>query len=222
MSGIITGPYFNEFFYSPSAVDLGTMVAVLEIGAFGLLLGLLLTRTAFKLTYLVTSVAAGRVGDLIGRKMTLFWGAVIFTVGGAIQTFTTGFYVMVLGRIVAGFGVGLLSYVAFVHASLLQRLKSELNQNNCPHLPERNFSPQSRMPHIFIPCTNSKYDSQRGALACMEFTGNVFGYATSVVSLLRFSQQYMLLNLLVYSGRTMRAHSLTLTFLGDCLCRSSA
>jgi hypothetical protein len=28
----------------------------------------------------------------------------------------------------------------------------------------------------------SKPLSQRGALACMEFTGNVFGYASSVVS----------------------------------------
>lgn len=59
----------------------------------------------------VTSVASGRIGDQIGRKMTLFWGAVVFTIGGVIQTFTTGFYVMVLGRIVAGFGVGLLSCV---------------------------------------------------------------------------------------------------------------
>lgn len=57
----------------------------------------------------VTSIAAGRVADLIGRKMTLFWGAVIFTVGGAIQTGTTGYTVMVLGRIISGFGVGLLS-----------------------------------------------------------------------------------------------------------------
>lgn len=41
--------------------------------------------------------------------MTLFAGAVLFTCGGAIQTFTNGFIVMVIGRIVSGFGVGLLS-----------------------------------------------------------------------------------------------------------------
>lgn len=57
----------------------------------------------------VTSVAAGRVGDTIGRKGTLFIGAVVFTIGGAIQTFTIGFWSMLLGRIVSGFGVGLLS-----------------------------------------------------------------------------------------------------------------
>lgn len=57
----------------------------------------------------VTSLAAGRVGDIIGRKRTLFCGAVLFVMGGAIQTFTPGYEVMIVGRIVAGFGVGLLS-----------------------------------------------------------------------------------------------------------------
>lgn len=34
MSGIITGPYFRSYFQDPSALEVGTMVAVLEIGAF--------------------------------------------------------------------------------------------------------------------------------------------------------------------------------------------
>ena len=57
----------------------------------------------------MTSVAAGRVGDMIGRKGTLFVGAVVFTLGGAIQTFTVGFWTIILGRVMSGFGVGLLS-----------------------------------------------------------------------------------------------------------------
>jgi MFS family permease len=60
---------------------------------------------------LVTSLAAGRIGDLIGRRGTLFIGACVFTLGGAVQTFTGGFVSMVVGRIISGFGVGLLSYV---------------------------------------------------------------------------------------------------------------
>lgn len=62
-----------------------------------------------KLITPVTSLAAGRVGDIIGRRGTLFIGACIFAVGGAVQTFTNGFWMMVVGRIIAGFGVGLLS-----------------------------------------------------------------------------------------------------------------
>jgi hypothetical protein len=34
MSGIITGPHFRKYFNSPGSLEIGTMVAVLEIGAF--------------------------------------------------------------------------------------------------------------------------------------------------------------------------------------------
>ncbi|PBK75256.1 general substrate transporter [Armillaria solidipes] len=126
MSGIITGPHFIQFFGRPGPIQVGSMVAVLEVGAF------------------VTSLAAGRVGDIIGRKGTLFIGALVFTLGGVVQTFTTGFAVMVVGRIVSGFGVGLLSTIVPIY-------QSEISPPN-----------------------------HRGALACVEFTGNIFGYAFSV------------------------------------------
>ncbi|KIK69831.1 hypothetical protein GYMLUDRAFT_67119 [Collybiopsis luxurians FD-317 M1] len=99
MSGIITGPHFIQYFHTPGPIQVGSMVAVLEVGAFA------------------TSLAAGRVGDIIGRKGTLFIGALVFTLGGAIQTFTTGFSVMVLGRIVSGAGVGLLSTIVPIFQS---------------------------------------------------------------------------------------------------------
>jgi len=35
MSGVITGHYFQKYFNNPSALELGTIVAVLEVGAFG-------------------------------------------------------------------------------------------------------------------------------------------------------------------------------------------
>jgi MFS family permease len=116
MSGIITGPYFRKYFDYPGAVEIGTMVAVLEIGALStfwlpwrlfpwpLFLTLLLPTS-------VTSIASGRVGDIIGRRGTLFIGAIVFSIGGLVQTFTIGFWTMVVGRILSGFGVGLLSYV---------------------------------------------------------------------------------------------------------------
>ncbi|KAI4521745.1 general substrate transporter [Schizophyllum commune Loenen D] len=126
MSGLITGPHFTRFFQQPTALETGSMVAMLEIGAF------------------ITSLAAGRVGDTIGRKGTLFIGAVVFTIGGAVQTFTPGFVIMVVGRIISGFGVGLLSTIVPIY-------QSEVSPPN-----------------------------HRGALACAEFSGNVFGYVVSV------------------------------------------
>ncbi|MBW0490340.1 hypothetical protein O181_030055 [Austropuccinia psidii MF-1] len=126
MSGIITGPYFKAFFNQPNRYEIGTMVAILEIGAF------------------ITSVIAGQFGDIYGRRKTLFIGAVVFTIGGLIQSFCSGFNSMVCGRIISGFGVGFLSTIVPVYQS--------------------EISPAEH----------------RGKLACIEFTGNICGYATSV------------------------------------------
>jgi len=99
MSGLITGPYFRAYFRNPTRFELGSMVAILEIGA------------------LITSLMAGTLGDLIGRRRTLLLGAVIFVCGGAIQSLSTGFPMMVFGRIIAGFGVGFLSMIVPVYQS---------------------------------------------------------------------------------------------------------
>ncbi|KAI0485668.1 sugar transporter STL1 [Xylaria cf. heliscus] len=126
MSGIITGPYFRNYFNNPSRAEIGTMVAILEIGAF------------------ISSLIVGRVGDIIGRRKTILYGSMIFFVGGALQTFATNMPMMMLGRIVAGLGVGSLSTIVPVYQS--------------------EISP----PH------------NRGKLACIEFSGNIIGYTTSI------------------------------------------
>jgi MFS family permease len=102
------------------------MVAILEVGAF------------------FSSLIVGRVGDVIGRRKTILYGSCIFLLGGALQTFTTGMPMMLLGRLIAGVGVGALSTIVPVYQS--------------------EISP----PH------------NRGKLACIEFSGNITGYATSV------------------------------------------
>ncbi|WWC92436.1 uncharacterized protein L201_007394 [Kwoniella dendrophila CBS 6074] len=99
MSGIITGPYFKAYFNQPTAGEVGNMVAVLEIGAF------------------ITSLAAAHLADNYGRRMTLRTGAFVFTVGGAIQTWCIGFKTMVVGRVISGFGVGMLSMVVPIYQS---------------------------------------------------------------------------------------------------------
>ncbi|KAI0972907.1 sugar transporter-domain-containing protein [Xylaria arbuscula] len=126
MSGIITGPFFRDYFNNPSRAEIGTMVAILEIGAF------------------ISSLIVGRVGDIIGRRKTILYGSMIFFVGGALQTFAANMPMMMLGRIVAGLGVGSLSTIVPVYQS--------------------EISP----PH------------NRGKLACIEFSGNIIGYTTSI------------------------------------------
>lgn len=126
MSGIITGPHFRDYFNQPSKAEIGTMVAILEVGAFA------------------SSLAVGRIGDIIGRRKTILYGSMIFFVGGALQTLANGMPMMLLGRIIAGVGVGMLSTIVPVYQS--------------------EISP----PH------------NRGKLACIEFSGNIIGYAASV------------------------------------------
>ncbi|KAI4735671.1 hypothetical protein E4T50_13804 [Aureobasidium sp. EXF-12298] len=126
MSGIITGTYFKSYFNQPTRAEIGTMVAILEVGAF------------------ISSLGVGRIGDILGRRRTILYGAVIFVIGGAFQTFATGMPMMMLGRIIAGLGVGALSTIVPVYQS--------------------EISP----PH------------NRGKLACIEFSGNIVGYASSV------------------------------------------
>ncbi|KAG7285234.1 hypothetical protein NEMBOFW57_009855 [Staphylotrichum longicolle] len=105
---------------------IATMVAILEVGAF------------------ISSLMVGRIGDIIGRRKTIFYGSCIFFVGGALQTFARSMAMMMAGRVLAGLGVGMLSTIVPVYQS--------------------EISP----PH------------NRGKLACIEFTGNIVGYATSV------------------------------------------
>lgn len=93
------GVYFNEYFNQPSSAELGTMVAILEIGAF------------------CASLVVGRVGDIIGRRRTIMYGSIIFVTGGALQTFATGMPTLLLGRIIAGLGVGALSTIVPVYQS---------------------------------------------------------------------------------------------------------
>jgi len=102
------------------------MVAILEVGAF------------------ISSISVGKLGDVLGRRKTIMYGAMIFIVGGALQSFANGMPMMMLGRIIAGLGVGALSTIVPVYQS--------------------EISP----PH------------NRGKLACIEFSGNILGYAASV------------------------------------------
>lgn len=102
------------------------MVAILEVGAF------------------ISSLMVGKVGDIIGRRRTILYGSLIFVVGGALQSAATSMTIMMVGRVLAGLGVGALSTIVPVYQS--------------------EISP----PH------------NRGKLACIEFTGNITGYAASV------------------------------------------
>jgi len=68
------GPLFKDYFNQPNRAEIGTMVAILEVGA------------------LISSLGVGRIGDIIGRRKTILYGSIVFFVGGALQTFALVHY----------------------------------------------------------------------------------------------------------------------------------
>lgn len=54
---------------------------------------------------------AGPMGDRLGRKYTIMIGALIFLLGGALQTGAQGLSYLYAGRSIAGLGVGILCMI---------------------------------------------------------------------------------------------------------------
>ncbi|KAG5569358.1 hypothetical protein H5410_059124 [Solanum commersonii] len=55
---------------------------------------------------LIGSLAGGRTSDAIGRKWTMGFAAVIFQIGAAVMTIAPSFEILMVGRILAGVGIG--------------------------------------------------------------------------------------------------------------------
>lgn len=126
MSSLLTNTYFKEYYDYPSPAAIGTMIAILEIGA------------------LFSSFEAGKVGDKIGRRRTIRWGSFIFVIGGLLQTFSPNIHILGFGRLISGIAIGFLTTI--------------------------------------IPCYQSEISppDDRGFYACLEFSGNIVGYSTSI------------------------------------------
>lgn len=61
------------------------------------------------------SLAGGKTSDLVGRKWTMGLAAVIFQIGAAVMTFAHSFQVLIVGRFLAGIGIGLGVMIAPVY-----------------------------------------------------------------------------------------------------------
>ncbi|KAF2871033.1 high affinity glucose transporter RGT2 [Massariosphaeria phaeospora] len=63
------------------------------------------------------AIIAGDLADFIGRRMTIIAGCGIFVIGGILETASTGLALMVVGRLIAGFGVGFISAIVILYMS---------------------------------------------------------------------------------------------------------
>lgn len=66
---------------------------------------------------LVGSAAAGKTSDLIGRRYTIVFASAIFFVGALLMGFATNYSFLMVGRFVAGIGVGYALMIAPVYTA---------------------------------------------------------------------------------------------------------
>ena len=89
---------YNSAFHI-SARDQSLMTSILSCGTF------------------FGAIAAGDIADFIGRRPTIILGSGIFSVGCILQTASTTLPVMVVGRLIAGLGVGFISAIIILYMS---------------------------------------------------------------------------------------------------------
>jgi len=85
--------HFHDYFHKPGPGILGAIVSVFAGGAF------------------FGALMAGQTADRIGRKRTIQIGAAICIVGCAIQTGAVNSGMLIAGRFIAGWSIGVLSMI---------------------------------------------------------------------------------------------------------------
>ncbi|KAL4893749.1 general substrate transporter [Aspergillus ambiguus] len=108
-SGIITStislPTFNEYFTHPSDTVTGGVVSAFQGGAIA--------------GTMVNMIAA----DRLGRKYTILSGSLVATLGCALQSGAVAMSMLIIGRFIAGVGVGMLSATIPMYAAELSEPK---------------------------------------------------------------------------------------------------
>lgn len=66
---------------------------------------------------LVGALVAGVLADKIGRRVTILLAAVLFTMGALLEAISPNTTILVIGRLVVGFGVGVASVAAPLYAA---------------------------------------------------------------------------------------------------------
>lgn len=63
------------------------------------------------------ALMAGDIADFTGRRTTIILGCLVFIVGVILQTASSGYGLLVAGRLIAGFGIGFVSAIIILYMS---------------------------------------------------------------------------------------------------------
>lgn len=110
MGGIMGMKYYIRQ-YTGLPYDTPSALFVLPGWQQSLLTGILSCGTFFG------AIIAGDLADHIGRRWTIISGCLTFTVGCILETASTTLAVMVVGRLIAGAGVGFISAIIILYMS---------------------------------------------------------------------------------------------------------
>ncbi|CAL5029241.1 unnamed protein product [Urochloa decumbens] len=83
---------------------------------------------------LLGSLAGGRTSDAIGRKWTIGLAAVVFQAGAAVMTFAPSFRVLMIGRLLAGIGIGFGVMIAPVYIAEISPAASRGSFTSFPEI----------------------------------------------------------------------------------------
>ncbi|KAJ8651875.1 hypothetical protein O0I10_012544 [Lichtheimia ornata] len=103
LSGVLVNKDWLETFNYPNSTLQGFVVSIFLLGAW------------------ITSYPASWFMDKLGRRWTIEIGSCVFIVGGILQTAAQNIAMLLVGRVIAGFGIGFLSTVLPVYTAELSR-----------------------------------------------------------------------------------------------------
>ncbi|XP_072970975.1 probable polyol transporter 4 [Typha angustifolia] len=83
---------------------------------------------------LLGSLAGGRTSDAIGRKWTIGLASIVFQSGAAIMTFAPSFRVLMIGRLLAGIGIGFGVMIAPVYIAEISPAVSRGSLTSFPEI----------------------------------------------------------------------------------------
>ncbi|KAI0760348.1 general substrate transporter [Fomes fomentarius] len=110
IASVLPSEDFNETTGHPDATAQGLIVGCLLLGAFA------------------SNIYVGSLADLVGRRLAILAGCIVFLLGGSIQAGAQNIHYMYGGRFLAGMGIGMLAMLAplyqaeIAHPSIRGRL----------------------------------------------------------------------------------------------------
>lgn len=94
MGGLVNQSAFNKTFKSPDSVMTALIVSIMEIGAF------------------FGSITTAFTGERLGRRKTITIGVSVMIIGALLQATAFQRAHLIVGRIVTGFGLGMVNSTA--------------------------------------------------------------------------------------------------------------